>query len=162
MLYWDVFMDQESKYHCCQFFFNKGFNFNFLFRDNARKLINSLTSFSEERNKHPECWNLRNTEDWGVFLCHGLKAFAECDYETALNMIKPIRFDYQTRMAGSRAQMDVFNQVLIQSAIRSGDRKTAKQLLQERWAHCSLDSYASDTGEPNLNRRLEAKLQSLM
>ena len=64
-------------------------------------------------------------------------------------------------MSGSRAQADVLNQVLIQSAIKSGNIIGAKQLLKERMANCHLSGNPED-GTDFLNQRLEAKLQSIM
>ena len=96
------------------------------FSENATKLINSLTEFSQKRHDYPKNWNCQNVADWGLTLSQGLKAFAESDYETALKLIRSVRFDYQTRIAGSRAQCDIINQVMIQSAIRSGDRRIGK------------------------------------
>ena len=89
-------------------------------------MINSLTEFSQKRHDYPKNWNCQNVADWGLTLSQGLKAFAESDYETALKLIRSVRFDYQTRIAGSRAQCDIINQVMIQSAIRSGDRRIGK------------------------------------
>ena len=65
-------------------------------------------------------------------------------------------------MSGSRAQTDVLNQVLIQSAIKSGNIIGAKQLLKERMANCHLSGDPEDPGTDLLNQRLEAKLQSIM
>ena len=64
-------------------------------------------------------------------------------------------------MSGSRAQTDVLNQVLIQSAIKSGNIIGSKQLLKERMANCHLSGNPED-GTDLLNQRLEAKLQSIM
>jgi len=125
--------------------------------ENATKLINSLTEFSQKRHDYPKNWNCQNVADWGLTLSQGLKAFAESDYETALKLIRSVRFDYQTRIAGSRAQCDIINQVMIQSAIRSGDRRIAQLLLEERWAHCGNGSMLPET-DSCLNQRLENEI----
>ena len=119
-----------------------------------------MVEFSKEDQKYPDCLNLKDTADWGITLCQGLKAFAETDYETALNLIKSVRFDYQTKMLGSRAQGDIFNQVLIQSAIKSGNHIIAKQLLEERWSHCG--GRGSILPNSCLNQRLETQIETLM
>jgi len=64
-------------------------------------------------------------------------------------------------MSGSRAQVDVLNQVLIQSAIKSGNRIAAKNLLKERIANCNLAGNPEDETDL-LNQRLQAKIQSMM
>jgi hypothetical protein len=65
-------------------------------------------------------------------------------------------------MSGSRAQTDVLNQVLIQSAIKSDNTIGAKQLLKERMANCHLSGDLEDPGTDLLNQRLQAKIQSIM
>lgn len=65
-------------------------------------------------------------------------------------------------MQGSRAQVDVLNQVLIQSAIKSDNRIAAKHLLKERIANCGFKSADTEDGTDLLNQRLEAKIQSMM
>ena len=84
-------------------------------------------------------------------------------YEKAFRILKPIRFDWLQLMQGSRAQVDVLNQVLIQSAIKSDNRIAAKHLLKERIANCGLKSADTDEeGTELLNQRLDAKIQSMM
>ena len=65
-------------------------------------------------------------------------------------------------MSGSRAQTDVLNQVLIQSAIKSGNIIGAKMLIKERMANCHLSGDPEDSETDLLNQRLEAKIQSIM
>ena len=75
--------------------------------------------------------------------------------------MRPIRFDWLQLMQGSRAQVDVLNQVLIQAAIKSGNRTAARQLLNERLANCHLIG-TPEEGVSLLNQRLDAKIQSMM
>ena len=131
-------------------------------RESASKLLNSLETFSREaKDEYPDNWNGKNMKKYGFQLCLGLKEFAESDYEEAFRLLKPIRFDWQQLMSGSRAQTDLLNQVLIQSAIKSGNIIGAKQLLKERMANCHLMGNPED-GTDLLNQRLEAKIQSMM
>lgn len=56
------------------------------------------------------------------------------DYSGAIELIRPIRYQL-IEMGGSNAQRDIFNQLLIMSAIKSNnehDRKLAEHLLIER------------------------------
>lgn len=78
----------------------------------------------------------------------------------ALGLLRPIRFDWQQTMAGSRAQTDILNQVLIQSAIRSGNKSAAQKLLDERVAYSPL--FGTPQGMPNWNSRVSAKIQTLI
>ena len=131
-------------------------------RESASKLLNSLETFSREaKDEYPDNWNGKNMKKYGFQLCLGLKEFAESDYEEAFRLLKPIRFDWQQLMSGSRAQTDLLNQVLIQSAIKSGNIIGAKKLLKERMANCHLVGNPED-GTDLLNQRLEAKIQSMM
>ena len=83
--------------------------------------------------------------------------------ELIFKMIDCKRFDWLQLMQGSRAQVDVLNQVLIQSAIKSDNRIAAKHLLKERIANCGLKSADTDEdGTELLNQRLDAKIQSMM
>ena len=126
--------------------------------------MSSLETFSRQaEDKYPDNWNGKNMTKYGFQLCQGLKAFAEADYEKAFRILKPIRFDWLQLMQGSRAQVDVLNQVLIQSAIKSDNRIAAKHLLKERVANCGLKSADTDEdGTELLNQRLDAKIQSMM
>ena len=125
--------------------------------------MNSLATFSREvDDKYPDNWNGKNVSKFGFQLCQGLKAFAESDYDEAFKLMRPIRFDWLQSMSGSRAQVDVLNQVLIQSAIKSGNRLAAKTLLKERLANCNNLTGDHEEGNDLLNQRLDAKIQSMM
>ena len=131
----------------------------FIFRASATKLIDSLTSFSRTAERdYPENYEGKMLNKFGLQLCQGLKAFAEQDYDTALNLLRPIRTDWNQSLSGSRAQIDVLNQVLIHSAIKSGNKTCAKQLLKERWATCGVQN----SDEPSTNLRLHEKIQAMI
>ena len=76
----------------------------------------------------------------------------------------PIRSDWQQDMQGSRAQVDILNQVLIESAIKAGNRALAKQLLRERLAMCPVnaDDNVTDSEEGLLHHRMTAKIQAMV
>ena len=115
-----------------------------------------MESFSRE--DHPDCWNAQLVSSFGFQLCQGLKAFAENDFEEAFRLLRPIRFDWLQKMQGSRAQVDLLNQVLIQSAVKSGDKRAALKLLKERLTSCTSEPQDENT----LNQRLSVKIHSMV
>ena len=121
-----------------------------------------MEKFSHEAgDKYPDNWNGKTVTKFGFQLCQGLKAFAESDYEEAFRLMLPIRFDWLQLMPGSHAQIDLLNQVLIQSAIKSSKKNAAKALLKERMASCNLVGNPEDALS-FLNGRLDAKIQSII
>ena len=123
------------------------------------KLLDSLTTFSRiSERDYPEIYNGKLLNRFGLQLCQGLKAFAEKDYDEAYALLRPIRNDWNQSLSGSRAQVDVLNQVLIQAAIKSGNRHGAKQLLKERWSTCGVQ----ESENPSLNSRLQQKIQAMI
>ena len=113
--------------------------------------------FSRGIDKYPDNFNAKMVSKYGLDLCRGLKAFAESDFSESYRLLRSVRFDWLQNMAGSRAQVDILNQVLIQSAIKSGNRNAAKNLLKERMTSCA---FVSD--EDLLNERLQAKIKAMM
>jgi tetratricopeptide (TPR) repeat protein len=69
--------------------------------------------------------------DVGIPLCEGIAAWFSGDYGAAVDRIAPVRRALH-RLGGSHAQLDVFHQILISSALRSGRFETARDLLAER------------------------------
>ena len=128
--------------------------------------MDSLTTFTRETDKYPDNYNAKMMSKYGLDLCRGLQAFALADFESAYQILRPLRFDWLQSMSGSRAQVDILNQVLIQCAIKAGFRTDAKNLLKERWAYCAIGLKATSGDEENgvdlLNQRLNAKIQAMM
>ena len=88
----------------------------------------------------------------------GLKAYAEKEFDEHYNLLRLIRKDWNQSLSGSRAQVDILNQVLVQAAIKSGNRHGAKQLLKERWSTCGVQ----DSENPSFNSRLQQKIQAMI
>ena len=121
-----------------------------------------MKTFSNEAgDKYPDNWNGKTVNKFGFQICQGLKAFAESDYEEAFRLMLPIRFDWLQLMPGSHAQIDLLNQVLIQSAIKSSKKNAAKALFKERMASCNLIGNPEDVLS-FLNGRIDAKIQSII
>ncbi|MCP5024682.1 MAG: tetratricopeptide repeat protein [Actinomycetia bacterium] len=73
----------------------------------------------------------------GVALADGVAAWAAGDYDTAADLIDPVRHEIW-RIGGSNAQRDVFAQILESAAERSGRIGRARELLAERIVSCPL------------------------
>ncbi len=71
------------------------------------------------------------TRRLGIDLAEGILAYGRRRYAQAVDRLLPLRTDLQG-LGGSHAQRDVFQQLLIESAIRSGRTGLARSLLAER------------------------------
>ena len=69
----------------------------------------------------------------GLPLCRAMVAYAEGEYDHAVQLLLPIRYDIQA-IGGSHAQRDLFAQILIDAALKSGQTPLARSLLAERVA----------------------------
>ena len=86
----------------------------------------------------------------GLALAEALLSIGKGQHSLAVQRLAPLR-GAVVRIGGSHAQRDVFNQLLIDTAIRSGDAAMATQLLDERtagrpanaWAHNRQQMVAS-------------------
>jgi tetratricopeptide (TPR) repeat protein len=95
---------------------------------NARKLVDSLAVEGDGPGE-----TSRVIHDSGLALAQATLAFAEGRYGTAVDLLIPSR-ERWSRIGGSKAQRDVFDQMLIEAAMRSGRHGTAERLLKERIA----------------------------
>ena len=130
-------------------------------KSSATKLLDSLTAFTEDCDKaYPENSQGQILRGYGLDLFHGLKAFAEENYEDAFRILKPQRHEWMKSLTGSRAQLDILNQVLITCAVRAKNKAWATQLLNERLSTCGLIS--DNNEEPSLNQRLQIKIQAMI
>jgi hypothetical protein len=77
--------------------------------------------------------NAMFTREVGHPLTLAVKAFAEGDYHSAVDLIRPVR-EIAHRFGGSHAQRDVINLTLIEAALRSGNTNLATALAAERSA----------------------------
>lgn len=72
----------------------------------------------------------RNVGGVAVPLSEAVLAHRQGNFSRAIQLIKPIR-DQIVRLGGSHAQRDVFTQVLLDSALRAGDRALAREILAD-------------------------------
>jgi tetratricopeptide (TPR) repeat protein len=68
-----------------------------------------------------------------VPLCQALLAASQGAYDRAVDLLLPVRYAVW-RLGGSHAQRDLFAQILIQAALKSGRLTLARALLSERTA----------------------------
>jgi len=112
---------------------------------------------------------------WGPVYRHiarpmadGIAAYGAGDYASAAAKLSSVRYKWSA-IGGSHAQRDVFQQILIDATIRSGDTRQAKALLAERtslrprsafdWRR--LADAASASGDAATAAHALAKAQSL-
>lgn len=95
----------------------------------AAKLLAATASYVTERGGT----NAQMTRDVGIPICRALLAFSRGDYDTAVDLLLPIRYR-SNRFGGSYAQRDVIALTLIEAALRAGRFKQAHALLAERMA----------------------------
>jgi tetratricopeptide (TPR) repeat protein len=69
-----------------------------------------------------------------IGLCQGVRAFAEADYETAITVLEPCMAEL-TRIGGSHAQREVYEDTLIIACLRGGHPEKAQELLHHRLQH---------------------------
>jgi len=118
--------------------------------DVAREHINSMTVFA----RSGEGWTAEATKTTLIPLCEAMLAYEAGEYVKACDLLWPIRNELAP-IGGSLAQRDLFTQILIDAAVKSGRLATARNLLSERVARFptskpSWSQYArvlSDLGE---------------
>jgi tetratricopeptide (TPR) repeat protein len=69
----------------------------------------------------------------GAPMARGIAAYGAGDYDNAVKELGPVRYAWGA-IGGSHAQRDVFQQILIDAALRAGDNRYAQALLAERAA----------------------------
>lgn len=81
-----------------------------------------MTEYSEESRDI--------NEKVGIPICEALLAFANKEYNRVVDLLYNIRGDFY-RIGGSHVQLDIFEQTLVEAAIRAGRRNEARALLSE-------------------------------
>lgn len=97
--------------------------------DAAAAMLASLRTAAESAATDQQ----RVIRDVGVPLCEGIAALHRTDYDKACDLLLPLRYRLDP-VGGSHAQRDLFQQMLIQAALRSGRLDLARMLLAERTA----------------------------
>lgn len=69
--------------------------------------------------------------DIGVPLCEALAAYHRGDFHKTVDLLLPLRYGL-AQIGGSHAQRDLFEQVVVQAALKAGRFELARALLSER------------------------------
>jgi len=126
--------------------------------DTAREHISSMSTFARDG----QGWTAETTQSTLIPLCEAMIAYEAGEYGKACDLLWPIRNELSP-IGGSLAQRDLFNQILIDAAVRGGRLTTARNLLSERVARFpnagrSWEQYAkvlSDLGEHERARQAQ-------
>jgi hypothetical protein len=95
--------------------------------DAARRLIDSMKSYSRDETKYVS----HVIRSLGVPLCESIVAFEQKRYDDVVDGILPLR--HMTGPVGaSHAQRDIFDQYLLEAALRANKTSLAEKLIQER------------------------------
>merc|ERR1712226_1544706 len=89
-------------------------------------------------------WNKEVTARVGLPLLEGITKYFDGDYSGAVGSLAPVMEEVQETIQGSRAQKDVFRQVLLQAAVKSGtkaDLARAKQVLDSQLQESGLENH---------------------
>ena len=93
----------------------------------ARRHIESMAGFAAGAKG----WRAEATRDVVIPLCEALIAGAAGDYDTACDLMWPLRHDIAS-IGGSHAQRDLFAQIMCDAAVRGNRLGMARNLLSER------------------------------
>jgi tetratricopeptide (TPR) repeat protein len=95
--------------------------------ESAGKLIDSLREFA----KTPDNYAASVTVSTVIPLCEAVMAYHQGDYNKVVDLLEPLRYRLEG-VGGSHAQRDIFVQLLIEAALRSGNTVYGAALLRER------------------------------
>uniref|UniRef100_A0A671SD30 Tetratricopeptide repeat protein 38 n=1 Tax=Sinocyclocheilus anshuiensis TaxID=1608454 RepID=A0A671SD30_9TELE len=117
----------------------------------TQRLLESLQELAKDPAENHQ---LQIAECVGLPMCQALLEYDQGNYSQAVELLKPIK-DRFVEIGGSDAQRDVFSQLLIHAAMKSGDKE------HQRFARCML--IERDAVRPNslLTDRLIQRAHSL-
>ena len=95
----------------------------------------SMAAFAKDNRG----WTAAATASTLIPLCEGIVAYEAGDYETACNILWPMRNDLAP-VGGSHTQRDLFRQILEDAAVKGGRTEQAKALFSERLSQVPGDS----------------------
>uniref|UniRef100_A0A9J8CMZ2 Tetratricopeptide repeat protein 38 n=2 Tax=Cyprinus carpio TaxID=7962 RepID=A0A9J8CMZ2_CYPCA len=117
----------------------------------TQRLLESLQELAKDPAENHQ---LQIAERVGLPMCQALLEYDQGNYSQAVELLKPIK-DRVVEIGGSDAQRDVFSQLLIHAAMKSGDKE------HQQFARCML--IERDAVRPNspLTDRLIQRAHSL-
>ncbi|XP_048732566.2 tetratricopeptide repeat protein 38-like isoform X2 [Ostrea edulis] len=113
-------------------------------RDGDRNITGKQLQSLKEYVKDSEVWDTKIiAKEVGIPLCEGILAFENGEYDRAVEILYPLRYDV-IRIGGSHAQRDVFNHILIHATLKSSNAKhhrLGRMLLSERKVSKTCDNW---------------------
>merc|ERR1719295_710547 len=89
-------------------------------------------------------WNKEVTANVGVPLVEGITKYMDGEYSEAVSKLAPIMPELQEKIQGSKAQKDIFRQILLHAAVRSNMKENvdlAVDILNQRLVDSKLDKH---------------------
>jgi tetratricopeptide (TPR) repeat protein len=119
-------------------------------RKSAERFLDSCTRFAGT----PNCTEAEVMRDVGLALAKGIIAHRKNVFDDVVNLILPVK-DLIHRIGGSHAQRDLFEHLLVDSAVRAKRLNLARSLLSQRierrprdlWAWRTLSSLMETLGD---------------
>jgi len=103
-----------------------------------------LNNMKEYINGQREGWNKDVTARVGVPLVEGINCYMNGDFSGAVDKLAPIMSELQDKIQGSRAQKDIFRQILLHAAARSkvpANLKLAEDILESSRKQSNLPNH---------------------
>ncbi|KAK7151885.1 hypothetical protein R3I94_008274 [Phoxinus phoxinus] len=117
----------------------------------TQRLLESLQELAKDPAENHQ---FQIAERVGLPMCQALLEYDQGNYKQAVELLKPIRGRF-VEIGGSDAQRDVFNQLLIHAAMKSGDKE------HQRFARCMLTERDAVRPHSLLTDRLIQRAHSL-
>ena len=116
-----------------------------LYGDNASKYSSVLAELTEQARlrasgENADSYNCMVADSVGLPVARALEAFHDQRHDEVIRELLPIRHEIYELVAGSHAQKDMFELMLLRSCVAVGRTRLAEQLLRERMASRSGES----------------------
>eukprot|EP00088_Acartia_fossae_P008287 TRINITY_DN1394_c0_g1_i1.p1 TRINITY_DN1394_c0_g1~~TRINITY_DN1394_c0_g1_i1.p1 ORF type:complete len:490 (+),score=141.39 TRINITY_DN1394_c0_g1_i1:52-1521(+) len=90
-------------------------------------------------------WNKDVTSNVGIPLVEGITHFMDAEYAEAVEKLAPVMPELQKKIQGSKAQKDIFRQILLHAAVKSNTKENidlAMDILNNRLVEAKLEKHA--------------------
>jgi len=106
------------------------------------KLLDNMREFVSSSSRVG--WNKEVTTKVGIPLLEGITHYMDAEYNEAVQKLAPIMDELQQKIQGSKAQKDIFRQILLHAAVRSNIKENvdlAVDILNQRMVDSKLDKH---------------------
>jgi len=124
-------------------------------RSSNNKLLDNMTEYIKDDRSG---WNKDVTTSVGIPLVQGINKFMDGEFSESVQLLAPIMPELQEKIQGSRAQKDIFRQILLHAAVKSGERSNfnlVNQILAQNLKDSKLDDHTP------LNQRFLDKMLTI-